>query len=372
MNARTHKLICQAIVVLTPICFVLVISQHNEGRVTAQQTATQPKTAEQAFKNIKVIKSMPAGQLQNAMQFMGASLGVDCSYCHTPPAMEKDDKPAKETARRMLLMVNEINHNFGDKTVVTCATCHRGKPKPVDMPPLPSLSAPFAANSASVTEQPLPTVDEILDRYLKALGGMPAFEKLTTRVRTGSVDIAGVHGTFELYEGVPNKSLFIGSLPPPIGSVQQVFNGTNGWVRNQNGVFPMSGDGLAQTQRESAFFGDVKLKEQFKLMSVTGKERLDTRDFYVVQGTRPDNQVEKLYFDVATGLLARRYWETPTYFGVIPNANDYEDYRKVGSVRLPFLIRKARASRTFLQTISEYKLNVRIEDERFEKPAAQK
>ncbi len=338
-------------------------------RVAGQQA--QPRTAEQAFKNIKVIKIMPAGQLQNAMAFMAASLGVDCSHCHTPPAMEKDDKPAKQTARRMLSMVSEINKNF-ETPIVTCATCHRGRTKPIGIPPLPSLSSLAAVSTATVNQQPLPTVDEILDRYIRSLGGVQALDKITTRTRKGSVDVRGVHGSFELYEAAPNKSLFIGSVPPPLGAIQQGFDGSSGWVKNQNGVFDMSGDGRAQAERESAFYGDVRLKEQFKTMSVTGRERLDGRDLYVVEGTRPSDQVERLFFEVQSGLLIRRQWQSPTYFGGLPQANDYDDYRKIGNVRLPFLIRKARAGSTLLQTVSEYKLNVNIDDSKFKKPAAQK
>jgi photosynthetic reaction center cytochrome c subunit len=376
MRTKTNQPTAISIAILSAACLVLITLAANERRVTAQQRtqqpAQQPRTAEQAFKNIKVIKSMPAGQLQSAMSFISASLGVDCSYCHTLPAMEKDEKPTKETARRCLAMVSEINKNFGDKTVVNCTTCHRGKPKPASVPPLQSLSSPFAANRASVSQQPLPAVDEILDRYIKALGGMKALDKVTTRVRKGSVEVAGLHGTFELYEVAPNKSVLSGSLPPPLGSLQQAFDGSSGWVKNRSGVFDMSGEGLAQAQRESAMYRDVKLKDQFKLMSVAGRERIDTREFYVVLGTRSDEQLERLYFDVQTGLLARRYWETPTYFGTLPNANDYDDYRKVGSVRLPFVIRRTRGGNSFLQTISEYKLNVTVDEVRFKKPVVQK
>jgi hypothetical protein len=351
---------------------VLVTQFDNGQRVHAQQPAQPPRTAEQAFKNIKVIKSMPARQLQGAMSFIATSLGVDCSYCHTPPTMEKDDKPAKETARRMLAMVSEINKNFGDKPRVNCATCHRGKTKPVSFPPLPSLSTPFTAKSATVSQQPLPAVDEILDRYIKALGGMRALEKVTTRMRKGAIEVAGVQGTFEFYEAAPNKGLLIGALPAPVGSVDQVFDGSHGWVKNQNGVFDMTGDGLDQMRREWGFYNDVKLKEQFKDMSVAARERLDNRDFYVVLGTRPDGRIERLDFDVQTGLLARRYSETPTYFGGLPNTTDYDDYRKVGKVLLPFVVRKVRGGTMILQTISEYKLNLNLDDEKFKKPVAQK
>jgi hypothetical protein len=372
MEAKTLKRIGPSIVVLSVVCILLVTHLTNERRATTQQSASSSKTAEQAFKNIKVIKSMPAGQLQGAMSFISASLGVDCSYCHTPPAMEKDDKPTKETARRMLAMVSEINKTFADKMVVSCATCHRGRTQPVGIPPSPSLNTPFVTINTAVNEQPLPTVEAILDRYIKALGGIQALDKITTRTRKGSVEVAGIHGTFELYEAAPNKMFLIGSLPPPRGSVQQGFDGTSGWVKNQNGIFDMSGDGLEQARRESDFYRDVKLAEQFKAMSVSGRARLDNREFYVILGTLPQGQIERLYFDVQTDLLARRYSETPTYFGPLANTTDFDDYRKIGDVRLPFVIRRSRGGTIFQQTISEYKLNTKMDDASFKKPVAPK
>jgi hypothetical protein len=327
----------------------------------------QPRTAEQAFKNIQVIKTMPASQLQGAMSFMAASLGVDCSHCHTRPAMEKDDKPAKQTARRMLAMVNEINKTLGDKATVNCATCHRGQTKPATVPPLPSLTSPLALNT-TLDQTELPSVDAILDRYVQAIGGERAINKITTRRRKGSVQVGALNGTFELYEAAPNKSLLIGSLPPPMGGVHQGFDGTIGWVKNQSGVFEASGEVLAQARREADFHLDTKLKEQYSSLRMIGRERIADREFYVLEGTRTDGPVERLFFDVQTGLLTRRSWETPTYLGPLPNTIDYDDYRKVGSVRLPFVIRRSRAGITFLQTISELKLNVAIDESIFRKP----
>lgn len=367
---KTGRATWWSIAIPAAILIVLLGPLAMKRSITAQEPSPPPKTAEQAFKNIKVIKTMPAAEVQRAMMFIVASLGVDCSYCHTPPAMEKDDKPTKETARRMLAMVAEINKNFGGKAEVNCATCHRGHSKPVASLPLPSLSTPFTENNTS--QPPLPTVDELLDRYIKALGGMAALDKVASRVSNGGLEVGGVHGTYELVEVAPNKTLLRGSLPAPMGDVQQGFDGTSGWVKNQNGVFDMSGEGLTQTRRESAFWGNVKLKDQFKLLSVASRERIDGREFYLVLGTRPDDQIERLYFDAKTGLLARRYWETPTYFGGLANMNDYDDYRKVGGVLLPFVIRRARSGRIFQQTISEYKLNVAVDDAQFKKPEVKK
>src|SRR2546425_2467200 len=104
------------------------------GRAGPQQ---EDKPAEQVNKNIQVFEGLPNSQLLTVMHFMRTSLGVRCDYCHVAENGKywMDDKPAKQTARRMLQMVFEINKaNFGGRTVVSCNTCHRGSTKPVAVP----------------------------------------------------------------------------------------------------------------------------------------------------------------------------------------------------------------------------------------------
>src|SRR6267143_3025771 len=59
-----------------------------------------PKLAEEEFKNIQAFKGIPAEQVIPSMQFIAASLGVECEYCHVTHANEKDDKKPKVTARK--------------------------------------------------------------------------------------------------------------------------------------------------------------------------------------------------------------------------------------------------------------------------------
>jgi hypothetical protein len=98
------------------------------------------KPAEQVFKNIQIFKGEPVKNWMTIMSFMSASLGVDCTFCHVEGAFEKDDKPAKQTARKMLNMVTNVGKQFypekGNR--VSCNTCHRGKLKPEVNPPPPS------------------------------------------------------------------------------------------------------------------------------------------------------------------------------------------------------------------------------------------
>jgi len=90
-----------------------------------------PGPADQVYKNIQVFKGIPADQLMPSMQFMTASLGVQCDYCHSENAFEKDDKETKQRARKMMRMMFAINKdNFDGHRESDLLLIHRGANKP--------------------------------------------------------------------------------------------------------------------------------------------------------------------------------------------------------------------------------------------------
>ena len=95
--------------------------------------------AEQVFKNIQILKGIPAGRLLRIMELgYSRSLGVNCTHCHVVDQWDKDDKPTKPIAREMSKMVQTINNDLlkpiknlkGPNPGVNCTTCHRGQIKP--------------------------------------------------------------------------------------------------------------------------------------------------------------------------------------------------------------------------------------------------
>src|SRR6266581_7331351 len=81
---------------------------------TANSIANPPqedKPAEQVNKNIQALKGLPNSQLLTVMHFMRTSLGVRCDYCHIAENGKywMDDKPAKQTARRMLQKIGRAS-----------------------------------------------------------------------------------------------------------------------------------------------------------------------------------------------------------------------------------------------------------------------
>ena len=177
--AMNRKSLSAGIIALLMIALESPFAGAQNGAAPAP-----PKTTDQAFKNIQILKGIPADQLLPSMQFITASLGVECQYCHVEGAFEKDDKKPKQTARKMMEMMFAINKgNFEDHRAVTCYTCHRGNAHPVAIPIIlagtdatnSSEPAKVSANDKHGEDQGTnlaAMVDPILEKYISALGGV--------------------------------------------------------------------------------------------------------------------------------------------------------------------------------------------------------
>ena len=352
---------------------VLVSAGLARGQVSP---ANEGKTAEQVYKNIKVLQGTPANALNQSMHLMKGATGMDCLYCHIEREWEKDVKPPKEVARAMITMMMDINkRNFGGRQVVTCNTCHNGRPIPAAMPVFPVLEP------AEVVKPALPTVDQILARYVAALGGEAAIRKVTSRTITGTQFIpTGPGGTVptpaavERYLKAPNLAVTI--YRAPAYAISQGFDGAAAWSQDQAGrvTEPVTLD-VARAARAADFYEPLNLKRQYGQMTVKGIETVNNRDAYLVVGVPQGDLPESLYFDTQTGLLLRKRTVLPTPIGDSPYQVDFDDYRDTGSgVKVPFLIHMSPANaRTELAPeatlrVTKVEDNKPVEAAKFAKP----
>src|SRR5262245_17238122 len=87
----------------------------------AQQPPAEGRMAEQVYKNIQVLKGVPADQITPIMRVIARDLGVTCEFCHDEMDRSKDGVEAKDTARAMITMMRAINKDsFGGSTEDTC------------------------------------------------------------------------------------------------------------------------------------------------------------------------------------------------------------------------------------------------------------
>ena len=335
-----------------------------------------PKTTDQAFKNIQILKAIPAEQLIPTMQFITASLGVECEYCHVEGAFDKDDKKPKQTARRMMEMMFAIDKgSFEGHRAVTCYTCHRGNARPVAIPVIatgaemgrssepPKVAAPEdqGTNSAAI-------VDPILEKYIAALGGAASLQKVTSRVQKGSADLAGKQFPIEVYAQAPDRRVSVMHMPN--GDSITAYNGTLGWLsvpgRPTQWMSPSDADA---SQLDADLSLPVHMKQIFSDLRVMTPEKIDGRDVDVLQGLRPDKPLVKFYFDRQSGLLVRLVRYTDTALGLNPTQIDYADYRDSGGVRIPYRWTVARPRGRFTIQVESVQQNVAIDERKFAPPA---
>ncbi|MGB9458662.1 MAG: c-type cytochrome [Bryobacteraceae bacterium] len=335
----------------------------------ARSQATEPKTAEQVFKNIVELKGTPADQLMPAMQFIAASLGVECTFCHVQGKMDLDDKPAKKTARAMMAMTMAINKNsFGGRQEVTCYSCHRGAEHPVGVPPVLESDARTPAETKAAPAATSLTVDAIVERYVAALGGADAIRAVTSRSMKGSILAGGGEMPIEVITKAPNKRISIRHMGD--NESFTAFDGTAGWLGSSGR--PARDMTAAESEAfglDAEFYLPLRLKEIFTQLRVARPEQIGGADCQTLVGSGPGRPRVRLYFDANSGLLVRmvRYAETP--LGRLPTQIDYADYRESDGVKIPFRWTLSRPNGRFTIQIAEVKSNVAVDDARFAKPA---
>lgn len=326
------------------------------------------KTAEQVYRNIQILKGVPAAQLQQVMALFTGSLGVKCSHCHTNQ-FDKDDKPAKQTARLMIKMVFDINKGtFGGRDAITCYSCHRGKPNPDSVLVLGANPWLVESQSAAATPEPAsPSVEQILDRYVRASGGKELMAKLTTRISKGSrIGADGVMVPEEVYQKAPNKLVVITRYPGV--PIMLGLNGRRAWAADRDKVNEITGEELIELEREAAFHKDLSIGDLYTTMKVSGRANVGGKEAYVIEARSRSGNSERLYFDTQNGLLIRRYRESRTVLGQFPLQTDYDDYQIVDGLKLPLTIRWSMPGRSWSRRIAEVKHNVSIDDEQFDPP----
>jgi photosynthetic reaction center cytochrome c subunit len=407
-------------VALTCVCAVIVISNLRAQNVSANQNkfaplysalgmpqpeqtpaAAQEKTIAQEGreKNIKLLGDMPVSQFIPVMNYFAASLGRRCNFCHVNTNGQwdyaSDAKPEKNSAREMIRMVLDTNKNFfKGNPDVSCFVCHRGRNNPMSVPPLPlptPVPPPAGAGGGpgggagpggggqqpsqpqgSPTPRPTPTpAEEILSKYVTAVGGQAAIDKIKSRTMTGTITTAnGQSGTYELIQGA-DKALE--TITTPRAAIKLALTSTGGWESNGPNSRELAGGDLARVRYAYQLFSFLKLKEQYTRLRTVGRDRVGDRDAYVVLASRSETEVERLFFDIENGLLLRRITYLRTMIGIIPTQWDFEDYRDVDGVKMPFTIRLSTtdAGNAFsVRKFTEIKLNGPVDDSKFAMPGA--
>jgi hypothetical protein len=334
---------------------VWLIGVMFTGRATAQAsqpgTAAKPQTAGEVFKNVttSTLKGITVDDFMGSMGVMSAALGFDCSDCHTGAGTDKVDwvydTPRKKTARRMVEMVAVINRtNFGGAQMVTCYTCHHGRDRPPTTIALDTLYGPPNEERDDIIGEASgpPSADQILDKYIQALGGAERLAAIT------SLSAKGTYSGFDTDLGKVPVEVFAKSSGQSTTIVHRsekaqnitTFDGHNGWIAMTNTILPvksLTGGELDGAQLDAEMFFPAGIKKYLHDFRVGfPPTSIDDHLVQVVQATAPGGTRVKLFFDAKSGLLVRVARFADTTLGFNPSQMDYSDYRDLAGVKVPF------------------------------------
>jgi photosynthetic reaction center cytochrome c subunit len=364
---------------ITAICLLAGVP------VWAQNAAAEkPLMVEDVFKNVQVLKGIPVNQFMDTMGFFSAALGLNCTSCHVAESLQDwqkfaEDIPRKRTARNMIRMVQAINQaQFGGRRSITCWSCHRGTQAPQLIPSLMEQYnvPPEDANAIEIAPDgpSEPTADQILDKYVQALGGTPRLAGLTSFAAKGTVegyDTYHVKVPLELYAKSPSQRTMIAHTQN--GDSTTVFDGRLGWIAGVDRpvrLLPMLPGAELDGGKFDAELGfPAGIKQALKQWRVGfPMTAIEEHQVNVIQGTGDGGTRFKLYFDAETGLLARqvRYADTP--IGMVPTQVDYSDYREVAGAKMPFHMVITWTDGQSTIQLTDVQANVAIDPAKFGKP----
>jgi hypothetical protein len=287
----------------------------------------------QPLKNVQILTGLSRPEVQRVMNEMRAGLGVHCHYCHANDDTHgaSDTKPQKARAREMMRMVIDLNtRHFGGQPVVTCFTCHNGKPRPALLPPLPQ---PVPPEPAAVEAKSFPPAAAVIQKYVAAVGrelppGTPRLFRGTRMTPSGT--------TIGMTLAQDGEKLRADLTLPDGSTATQALDANGGWARDKNGVRVLQPDDVIAARMGARPFAPFHTSSIGDDAKVVDSETLGGRSAWVMA-----TPAARYSFDAASGLLLRRvvYFDSP--MGRIPEQTDFDDYRDVGGAKLPFLTRIA-------------------------------
>jgi len=361
--------------ILVAVVFLAgVVSMSAQGGA-----APDVHLSDTVFKNVQVLKGIPADEFMDTMGMFAASLGYDCASCHSPDI--KSDRaafavatPQIRRARQMIAMVNGINEaNFGGRPMVTCFTCHQGKYPPEAIPSLAVQYGPLIddPNSIRIAVDGRLTATQVFDKYLQALGGAQRVSGLTSFVARGKYsgyNTSGNEAPLEIAAKAPN--LRAETVTTLEGRNVRTYDGQTAWAAEHwrpEPLMTLTGGNLEGARVDAITAFPAGIQGAFSRWQV-GSTAIDDHPVQVLQGTNPGQLPVNFYFD-QTGLLMRVVRWNRTMIGTVPTQIDYSDYRDVAGVKMPFQVVLTWTNGQNTITLTDVRPNVAIEPARFAKPA---
>jgi outer membrane lipoprotein-sorting protein len=223
---------------------------------------------------------------------------------------------------------------------------------------------------------------EVVEKNLAAMGGRGALAKLETRIATGSVAISTegseLAGPLVIYLKAPNKSRTLIRLDlSQFGAaaemvIDQRCDGTTAIASNSlQGDREITGNQLRNMLNASFPTPLLKYKEAGAKVELAGKEKVGSREAFVLLFTPKTGSASRLFVDAETWLLLRAVVkvESPELGGEVEQTSDMSGLQEVDGVKVPFAVAVVNPAQRITIPLTKVEHNQPIDETMFSRPA---
>ena len=225
------------------------------------------------------------------------------------------------------------------------------------------------------------TADEVIEKSLAALGGRATIAKLKSRSFTGTITLStpagDITGPIEIWNAPPNKSrTLIKADLTSLGAgqlvIDQRFDGKTGYVMDSmQGDREITGNQLDNLRNGAFPHPFLNYKDQGTSAKLGGKEKVGTRDAYVVTLEPVSGSAIKQYIDAETYMPIKMVITAtvPQLGQDIEQTTEFLDYRVIDGMKIPFRMRATSSVQSFTIAVEKVAHNITVDQAMFSKPA---
>jgi zinc protease len=230
------------------------------------------------------------------------------------------------------------------------------------------LALLLLAGAACAQDKPTPR--EVVDAYLKAIGGKAELEKVKSLRTKGTMTFraAGQNATFELLQMRPNRSLLITDLAG-VAKIRAGYDGKVGWSSNPvTGAALYKGQELAEKAEDSDLAGDLHEAKNYKSMENLGEATFDKKKCWKLKFVRNSGAEVIEYYDAATKLRAGSEREMRLPGGTARVVTTVLEYKTFGKLKHMARFRQTLPDTDVITEIASVEYD-KVEEKAFALPA---
>lgn len=235
---------------------------------------------------------------------------------------------------------------------------------------IPGLAAALALKPETAAEAPLPSAEEVIQRYLEAMGGEEALRNVRSRAFSGTISVVtyGAWGGYQEFAKAPNRYQRIFRFPG-YGVFERGYDGQRAWEESpEHGLESLSGARLSELRRQAVFHLPLEIKSIYRELHVKGRDDIDGQAALVLRGVTTNGEEDTLWFDSNRGLLLG-IESTETFANGVTQSTRYlfEDYKTVDGIPVAHGVRY-ESPRMIWVLKRQVAHNPDLDDSRFQPP----